>query len=176
MTIINVPKVVLNHFRGHINAKAFENLKNKMTSKVALVKRLACLDWGKCFDVLRIATLLLVVALAEYCFPIWNQSSHANKLNTPFDEALCTISGCIKPTRISFFTFLAGIEFFENRCHYVCEKLFCRADNQDHPLHQMLYCSLKLTRLRSRNLLRNLYLTISVAENSVPEDITEFIP
>ena len=86
-----------------------EKLKNKMTSRVALVKRLAGLNWGACFNVLRVSTLSLVAAPAEYCSPVWNQSSHTNKLNTPFNEALRTISGCIKPTHISFLPFLAGI-------------------------------------------------------------------
>ena len=99
-------------FRQHI-----EKLKNKMTSRVALVKRLAGLNWGPCFDVLCISTLSLIVAPAEYCFSVWNQSSHTNKLNTPFNEALRTISGCIKPKYISFLPFLAGIESLENRCH-----------------------------------------------------------
>ena len=158
-------------FRQHI-----EKLKNNMTSRVTLVKRLAGLNWGACFDVLRISTLSLVVAHAEYCSPVWNQSTHTNKLNTPFNEALPTISGCIKPTRISFLPFLAGIESFENRCHYACEKLLCRANNEDHPLHQMMYCSHKLTRLRSQRPIGNFDLTISVADHSVPEDLAEFIP
>ena len=67
------------------------------------------------------------------------------KLNTPFNEALRTISGCMKPTRVSFLPFLAGIESLENRCHYACKKLLLRANNQDHPLHQMMYCSHKIT-------------------------------
>ena len=71
-------------FRQHI-----EKLNNKMIStRVAFVKRLAGLNWGACFDVLRISTLSLVVAPAEYCSPVWNQSSHTNKLNTPFNNAL----------------------------------------------------------------------------------------
>ena len=97
-------------FRQHI-----EKLSNKMTSRVALVKRPAGLNWGACFDVLCISTLSLIVAPAEYCSTVWNQSSHTNKLNTPFNEAFRTISGCIKPTRIGFFPFLAGIEYLENR-------------------------------------------------------------
>ena len=39
-----------------------------------------------------------------------------------------------------------------------------------------MYCSHKLTRLRSRYTLRNFDLTISVADYSVPEDLAEFIP
>ena len=42
-----------------------EKLNKKMTSRDALVKRLAGLNWGACFDVLRVSTLSLVVAPAE---------------------------------------------------------------------------------------------------------------
>ena len=143
-----------------------------MTSRVALVKRLTGRNWGACFDVLCISTLSLVVAPAECCSPVWN---HTNKLNTPFNEALCTISGCIQPTCISFLPILAGIESLENRRYYAC-KLLCRANNEDHPLHQMMYCSHKLTRLCSRHPQRNFNLTISVTDNSVPEDLAEFNP
>ena len=54
------------------------------------------------------------------------------------------MSGCIKPTRIGFLPFVAGIGSFENRRHYACEKLLRQANNQDHPLHQMKYCSISL--------------------------------
>ena len=59
---------------------------------------------------------------------------------------------------------------------YACKELLRRANNQDHPLYQMMYYSHKLTRLRSRHSLRNLDLTISVEDHSVPEDLAEFIP
>ena len=65
-------------FRQHI-----EKLKNKKTSRVALVKLLAGLNWGACLDVLRISTISLVVAPAEYCFPVWNQSSYTNQQTYP---------------------------------------------------------------------------------------------
>ena len=94
-----------------------------MTFTVAFVKRLTGLNGGACFDLFRISTLSLVVAPAEYCYPVWNQLPHANKRNTPFNEALYTISGCIKPTCVSFLPFLADIKSLENRCHSACEKL-----------------------------------------------------
>ena len=40
----------------------------------------------------------------------------------------------------------------------------------------MMYCSHKLTRLRSQYTWRNFDLTISVADHSDPEDLAEFIP
>ena len=94
-----------------------------MTSRVALLKRLASLKCGASFDVLRISTLSLVVAPAEYCSSVWNQSSQTNKLNTPFNEALRIISGCIKPTHFNFLPFLAGNESLESRRHYASKKL-----------------------------------------------------
>ena len=49
----------------------------------------------------------------------------------------------------SIFLFLAGIESPENGRHYTYEKLLRRAYNQDHLLHEMIYCSHKLAGLRS---------------------------
>ena len=91
-----------------------------------------------------------------------------------FNEALCTISS-ITPIRVDFFPFLVCVESLENRRHYACEKSLCRANNQDHAFHQIMHCSHKLTRLRSRHPLENLDLTISVVDNSVPEDLAGFI-
>ena len=109
---------------------------------------------------------------AEYCSLVWNQSPHANaKLNTPFNEALHTISECIMPTCANFLPFLAGIESLENRRHYAFEKLFGRRSST--PSDDVLFD--KLTRLHSWHPLRNLYPTISVSDNSVPEDLAEFI-
>ena len=63
-----------------------------MTPRFALVKRLAGLNLGASFGVLCISTLWLVVAPAEYCSPVWNQSSHGNKVNTFSNKAFRTIS------------------------------------------------------------------------------------
>jgi len=114
-------------FRHHI-----EKLKNKMTSRLSLVKRLSGLNWGARFDVLRISTLSLLVAPAEYCAPIWTQCAHVRKLNTPFNEALRTISGCLRSTRVKLLPTLAGIESLEERRRHMCEKLIRRAADQNH--------------------------------------------
>ena len=91
-----------------------------------------------------------------------------------FNEALCTISS-ITLIRINFFPFLVCIESLKNRHHYAREKSLRRANNQNRTFHQMMHCSHKLTRLRSRHPLENLDRTISVVDNSVPEDLAEFI-
>lgn len=147
-----------------------------MSSRLALVKRLAGLTWGASFGVLRVSTLALLVSPAEYCAPVWTQCAHTNKLNTPFNEALRTISGCIRSTRTSFLPILAGIESLENRRRNACQRLFHLASDQDHPLHQMMYCSRKLSRLRSRHPLRNLVDNLPLEDNPVPKELAELIP
>jgi len=49
-------------FKDHIL-----KLKNKVSSRVALIKRLAGLTWGCSFNVVRTSTSALVYAPAEYC-------------------------------------------------------------------------------------------------------------
>ena len=94
----------------------------------------------------------------------------------PFNEALRTISSCIKHAHINLLPFLAGIKSLKNRCHYKCDKFLRSANNRDQPLHQMMHRFHKLARLRSRHPLRNHHLTISAADNSVPGDLAEFNP
>ena len=112
-------------YRHHLT-----NLKSKMTSRLGLIKRLVGLDWGASFRVLQTSALArLVLAPADYCAPIWTQSAHTQKLNTPFNEALRTISVCLRSTRTNFLLVLAGIEPLKDCHRNACEKLFQLADN-----------------------------------------------
>ena len=138
-------------YRDHL-----QKLASKMSSRVALVKRMAGTTWGASFEVLRITTLALVVAPAEYCAPVWTQSTHSQKLNVPFNEALRTISGCIRCTKTNLLPTLSGIKSLKNCRRNICEKLFLLATNCSHPLHRTFHSSQALTRLRTRHPLRNL--------------------
>ena len=53
-------------FKDHIL-----KLKNKISSRVALIKRLADLTWGCSFNVLRTSTSALLYAPAKYCSQAW---------------------------------------------------------------------------------------------------------
>ena len=108
--------------------------------------------------------------------PIWTQSAHTHKLNTPSNEALRTISGCLRSTRTNFLPALAGIEPLEDRSQNACEKLFQLTANHLHLLHQMLYRSPKLMRLRSQHPLRNLVDNLSTESYAVPEVLAKYIP
>jgi len=52
-------------YRRHL-----ESLRKKLTSRVALLRRLAGSGWGARATTLRIATLALVHPTAEYCAPV----------------------------------------------------------------------------------------------------------
>ncbi|KAJ3581419.1 hypothetical protein NHX12_016664, partial [Muraenolepis orangiensis] len=61
-------------FKQHL-----EEVKAKVTSRVALIRRLAGTTWGVSAKTLRISTQALVFSAAEYCAPVWSRSPHARK-------------------------------------------------------------------------------------------------
>ncbi|KAJ3583832.1 hypothetical protein NHX12_015550 [Muraenolepis orangiensis] len=61
-------------FKQHL-----EEVKAKVTSRVALIRRLAGTTWGASAKTLRISTQALVFSAAEYCAPVWSRSPHARK-------------------------------------------------------------------------------------------------
>ena len=77
-------------------------LKQKVSSRVALVRKLSRTNWGTSFDTLRTSTTAPVLAPAEYCAPVWCQSTHTKTLDVPLNEAMRIVSGCIRPTPLNF--------------------------------------------------------------------------
>ena len=58
-------------YRHHLKA-----LRKKLTTRIALLRRLAGSRWGAGAKSLRIVALLLVYSTAEYCAPVWCRSAH----------------------------------------------------------------------------------------------------
>ena len=81
-----------------------------MSSRVALVRKLSGTNWGTSFDTLRTSTTALVFAPAEYCAPVSCQSTHTKTLDAPLNEAMRTVSGCIRPNPLNFLPPLSGIQ------------------------------------------------------------------
>ncbi|KAJ3603145.1 hypothetical protein NHX12_030888 [Muraenolepis orangiensis] len=80
-------------FKQHL-----EEVKAKVTSRVALIRRLAGTTWGASAKTLRISTQALVFSAAEYCAPVWSRSPHAIKENAePFiaEARLASVQICI---------------------------------------------------------------------------------
>jgi len=62
-------------FKHHL-----EEVKAKVTSRVALIRHLTGTTWGACTKTLRLSTQALVFSAAEYCAPAWSRSPHACKV------------------------------------------------------------------------------------------------
>ena len=80
-------------YRRHL-----ESLRKKLTSRVTLLRRLACSGWGAGATTLRTATLDLVHSTAEYCVPVWCHSAHIRLIDPAINNALRIVTGCLRPT------------------------------------------------------------------------------
>ena len=114
-------------------------LRQKVSFQMALVRKLLETNWGTSFDTLRISTTALVFAPAEYCAPVWCQSALKKTLDVPLNEAMRTVSGCIRPTPLNFLPPLSGIQSPSCRQKKLCKRLYYKANNSDYLLHNILY-------------------------------------
>jgi len=130
-----------------------ESLRKKLTSHVALLRRLAGSNWGSGSTTLRIATSALVHSTAEYCAPVWCRSAHTHLIDPAINDALQIVTGCLRPTPVDNLPILAGIQPAELSCNGATLSLECRAMEPGHPLHSALTCPLSANtwRLKSRH-------------------------
>ena len=70
-------------YRRHL-----ESLRKKLTSHVALLRRLVGSGWSAGATNLSIVTLALVHATAEYCAPVWCPSAHIRLIDPTINNAL----------------------------------------------------------------------------------------
>jgi len=82
-------------YRRHL-----ESLRKKLTSRVALLRRLAGSGWGAGATILRIATLALVHSIAEYFAPVWCRSAHTRLFDPAINNALRIVTGCLRPSPV----------------------------------------------------------------------------
>jgi len=90
-------------YRRHL-----ESLCKKMTSRVALLRRLAGSGWGAGATTLRTTTLALVHSTAMYCAPVWWRSEHTRLIDPPNNDALRVVTGCLRPTPSDNLVILTG--------------------------------------------------------------------
>jgi len=135
-------------YRRHL-----ESLRKKLTSGVALFRRLAGSGWGAGATTLRTATLALVHSTAEYCMPIWLRSTHTRFIDLAINDALRIVTGCLRPALADNLPILAGIQPPELRHNGATLSLACRSMEPWHMLHLALIClsSAGARRLKSRH-------------------------
>ena len=129
-------------------------MKQKVPSRVALVRKMSETNWGIPVDTFRTSTTVLVSAPAEYCAPVWCQSTHTKTLDVPLNKAMWIVSGCIRPTPLNFLPPLSGIQPLSCRRKKLCKRLYHKADNTDHLLRNTLYGKTPPKRLKSCKPLR----------------------
>ena len=77
-------------FRHHLEA-----LRKKLTTRVALMRRLAGSGWGAGTKTLRTAALSLIYSTAEYCAPVWCRSAHTRLIDSALNDAL-SLDACVQ--------------------------------------------------------------------------------
>ena len=135
-------------YRQHL-----ESLRKKLTSRTALLRRLAGSSWGAGADTLRTAALALVYSTAEYCAPTWCRSAHSRQIDTAINGALRIVTGCLRPTPTDNLPILAGIQPAELRREGATLSLTCRALEPNRVLHSKLFgiSNERRPRLKSRH-------------------------
>ena len=136
-------------FRHH-----FEALRKKLSTRVALLRRLAGSGWGAGAKTLCISALSLVYSTAEYCTPVWCRSALTCFIDSILNDALRIVTGCLRPIPTEDLPALAGIQQAELR--RLGATLFSanRAiHDPDHVLHGQLVGqqNAHLERLKSRH-------------------------
>jgi len=134
-------------YRRHL-----QSLRKELTSRVALLRRLAGSGWGAGATTLRTATLALVHSTAEYCAPVWCRSAHTRLIDPTINGALRIVTGCLRPTPADNLPILAGIQPAELRRSVTTLSLGRRAMEPGHLLHSTLTrpSSAVARRLKSR--------------------------
>ena len=95
--------------------------------------------WGANAKTLRTAARAIVYSTAEYATPVWNQSSHAKKLDVSLNDTMRIITGCVKPIPTHLHPVLSGIAPANLRRNYVTNKISYHAwANKEHPLHNLV--------------------------------------
>ena len=132
-------------YRHHL-----ETLCKKLSSRIALIRRLAGTGWGARATTSRITILALVYSTAEYCAPVWSHSAHTHLLDRPINDALCMVTGCLKPTPTEYLPVLSGIPPAELRRKAATLSLASQSLEPGHTLYSYFKRPMTKRRLKSR--------------------------
>ena len=81
------------HFSSSPRGTAQETFHSRHT-----VEATCRLGWGAGAKTLRTAALSLVYSTAEYCAPVWCRSAHTRLIDSVLNDALRSVTGCLRPT------------------------------------------------------------------------------
>ena len=134
-------------FRHHLVA-----LRKKLSTRVTLLRRLVGSGWGAGDKTLCIVTLSLVYSAAEYCAPVWCRSAHTRLIDSVLNDALCIVTGCLRPAPTDYLPVLPGIHPAELRRLGATLSLAHRGSlDPDHILYSLLSGSSDTRQVRLRS-------------------------
>ena len=136
-------------FRHH-----FEALRKKLSTRVALLRRLAESEMRTSAKTLCIPAFSLVYSTAEYCAPVWCRSTHTRLIDSILNDALRIVTGCLHLTPTENLPVLVDIQPAELCRLGATLSLANRAiHDPDHALHGELVGQQNANqgRLRSRH-------------------------
>ena len=87
----------------------FEALCKKLSTRVALLRRLAGSGWGAGAKTLRISALSFVYFTPKYCAPVWCRSTHTPIIDSILNDALRIVTECLRSTQTEDLPALASI-------------------------------------------------------------------
>ena len=134
-------------YRPHLEA-----LRKKLSARVSLLRRLAGTGWGASAKTLRTAALSLVYSTAEYCAPVWCRSVHIRLIDSVINDALCIVTGCLRPTPSVYLPVLSDIQPAELRRQGATLSPANRSSlDPDHILHGQFHESQDVCRERLKS-------------------------
>ena len=127
-------------------------LRKRLSSHVTLPRRLVGSGWGAGAKTLRIATLSLVHSIAEYCVPLWCRSAHTRLIDSIFNDALCIVTECLRPTPTDHLPVVSGIQPVELcRMGATLSLAHSKSLDPNHTLYGLLSGSSDTRQLRLRS-------------------------
>ena len=126
------------------------NTRVKVTKYRHLLKRLSSNNYGGDFTTSSTSELPFYFSLAEYCCPIWSQSHHCKKVDSPLNKSLRQVSSCIKPTLTKLLPILTGIEPVDIRRNKNILSLCLYPMENTHIFHEVSIFPFTNTRLKRK--------------------------
>jgi hypothetical protein len=91
-------------YKSHLNKTA-----GKLRTRNNIVQKLTGTTWGANAACLRTTALALVYSSAEFCSPVWINSTHVSAVDTQLNQTMRLITGCIRPTPTYWLPALSNI-------------------------------------------------------------------
>ena len=87
----------------------YKKNQRKTAARNNILTKLSNTKWGTSPSTIKTTALALSYSTAEYACPVWERSTHAEKIDPVLNEARRLITGCLKPTKVESLYQLAGI-------------------------------------------------------------------